>query len=736
MILHQFFHGKISNPVQAGINTAGKFYECMHVMKKIVLHALELEKNKNGQETVKKNSSKTGSREAKVAVEHRMELETPLPEHTRAPPALAPSLVGPTGGSTHMERTSRFTQPLAMENQELETLLPVWMDRTRAPIPIHMGPKGGSPHMESISGNITQPLTVKNETPQPVWSVHAPIPTHVGPSKGGFSHSERSGFSSSLSRHSSGLGSMQDEGSSARLDWNDSTPSFPASAVSAIPTARDYMHTQEIPPLKRHPEDGHRAPLNESNRIWNEANSSPYEPVTSPISSRETGTKALLEKQAVLHQSKLARQKLTRDVQLLNLRVLEEQLVNELSDVKEKVVLQHIQVNMALRSELGPEQLNSEKIIEQQLRVKQSKLYQKLVNVAQQIRAVSAAIDEEVPASANPSSVTPRAAGSRDLGQRVSRRVKKELEQQQTIVEDQIETLRMLELEKNLELKEEATKRKIQALKNKLLTSHEVPAGKMGKGGVMSQHGGRGEAWAEQRPARDTLTGDSLYANPQLPPGKDYVTPPKVRTTLSPFNNVDQVPPSLNHMTPPRSSSIDHMTPPQSSASSSSNGHLSSSSSPSHMMTPSTGHVKPSNSHMTPQTGHLTPSTGHMTPQTGHVTPLSGHMTPSTGHMTPSTGHTTLSTSHTTPSTGHMTPQTRHMTPLTPSTGHVTPSTGHMTSPSPTRAKLTLPEEVKETEYMSAVQKQRVRVSKIRRCIVAATVIQRAWRQRRNQQLT
>lgn len=42
--------------------------------------------------------------------------------------------------------------------------------------------------------------------------------------------------------------------------------------------------------------------------------------------------------------------------------------------------------------------------------------------------------------------------------------------------------------------------------------------------------------------------------------------------------------------------------------------------------------------------------------------------------------------------------------------------------------KLTLPEEVKETQYMTAVQRQKARVSKIRRCIVAATLIQRAWR--------
>lgn len=44
------------------------------------------------------------------------------------------------------------------------------------------------------------------------------------------------------------------------------------------------------------------------------------------------------------------------------------------------------------------------------------------------------------------------------------------------------------------------------------------------------------------------------------------------------------------------------------------------------------------------------------------------------------------------------------------------------------RQRLALPEEIEETEYMSALQKQKARVSRIRRCIVAATVIQRAWR--------
>lgn len=51
------------------------------------------------------------------------------------------------------------------------------------------------------------------------------------------------------------------------------------------------------------------------------------------------------------------------------------------------------------------------------------------------------------------------------------------------------------------------------------------------------------------------------------------------------------------------------------------------------------------------------------------------------------------------------------------------------------RQKLTLPEEIKETEYMSAIQRQKARVSRIRRCIVAATVIQRAWRDYKDEKL-
>ena len=59
----------------------------------------------------------------------------------------------------------------------------------------------------------------------------------------------------------------------------------------------------------------------------------------------------------------------------------------------------------------------------------------------------------------------------------------------------------------------------------------------------------------------------------------------------------------------------------------------------------------------------------------------------------------------------------------------ISPVSSCSKTPQPkSRQKLTLPDEIKETEYMSAIQRQKARVSRIRRCIVAATVIQRAWR--------
>ena len=48
--------------------------------------------------------------------------------------------------------------------------------------------------------------------------------------------------------------------------------------------------------------------------------------------------------------------------------------------------------------------------------------------------------------------------------------------------------------------------------------------------------------------------------------------------------------------------------------------------------------------------------------------------------------------------------------------------------PVPSQNKLSVPEEKRELEYQSSLQKQKARVARIRKCISAATIIQRAWR--------
>ena len=55
-------------------------------------------------------------------------------------------------------------------------------------------------------------------------------------------------------------------------------------------------------------------------------------------------------------------------------------------------------------------------------------------------------------------------------------------------------------------------------------------------------------------------------------------------------------------------------------------------------------------------------------------------------------------------------------------------SSNNATPKSVTKQRLAVPDTVKETEYMSAVSKQKARVSRIRKTIQAAIIIQRAWR--------
>ena len=60
-ILNDFFHGKLDNPVRAGINTTAKFQECLFVMREIVLHALGIQRQQQSSKI--KAASKTRSEE-------------------------------------------------------------------------------------------------------------------------------------------------------------------------------------------------------------------------------------------------------------------------------------------------------------------------------------------------------------------------------------------------------------------------------------------------------------------------------------------------------------------------------------------------------------------------------------------------------------------------------------------------------------------------------------------------
>ena len=358
----------------------------------------------------------------------------------------------------------------------------------------------------------------------------------------------------------------------------------------------------------------------------------------------------------------------------------------------------------------------------------------------------------------------------------------------------------MVEMEKQLELKEMATRQKIQALKQKLLGTSG--GAEMRERGISRDQEHRDGYYQQRGSNRRVLVGGDSFSHvasqdppalngplrPSNPYNKGYAALSKNQPATPLFSDTGTPPASASLMTDhmkPRSFA-DHVIPPPSS------GHTSSSFGD--RMRPTYGDSVPTTSsfsdnistpyHMTPSTNHMTPSTNHMTSSTNHMSPSTDHKPPSictnssttalpsssNGYMTPHSGigHTSSSSSYATSSpslSSHMTSKPMlngHVMTTTPNShitssakGHTTspltspstpndnntPQCGHMTSPSdhmtttsastPTsREKLTLPEEVKETQYMSAVQKQRVRVSRIRRCIVAATVIQRAWRAR------
>lgn len=70
----------------------------------------------------------------------------------------------------------------------------------------------------------------------------------------------------------------------------------------------------------------------------------------------------------------------------------------------------------------------------------------------------------------------------------------------------------------------------------------------------------------------------------------------------------------------------------------------------------------------------------------------------------------------------------KEVTTTTQSTSSTSSPNDRVNSKPVSRQRLAVPDTIKETEYMSAVTKQKARVSRIRKAIQAAVVIQRAWR--------
>jgi hypothetical protein len=297
-------------------------------------------------------------------------------------------------------------------------------------------------------------------------------------------------------------------------------------------------------------------------------------------------------------------------------------------------------------------------------------------------------------------------------------------------VEHQIEKLKIMEMEKQLELKEAATKRKIQALKQQLSSANQES--RMGEGNP------RRDSVQERGQERNYYPRKNTGDNHMIAQGPSALEPsfaPKFRskatqaTVISPFSDVAHPTstPLTDHVTlsPFVATTFSHVTPPVSADVTPLVTTAPPSSITSHTNTPFSA------DHMTPPT---TFSSSHTTHPSHVITSPSTSVTvsayiSSTNPQTLSSNEVTLPNdrNHVITADGH---KMSSPTTSTPQANHTAPHRGDIATTPTCKEKLTIPEEVKETEYMSAVQKQKVRVSRIRRCIVAATVIQRAWRAR------
>ena len=108
-------------------------------------------------------------------------------------------------------------------------------------------------------------------------------------------------------------------------------------------------------------------------------------------------------------------------------------------------------------------------------------------------------------------------------------------------------------------------------------------------------------------------------------------------------------------------------------------------------------------------------------------TTASSHNTPTSDHKPEHTDKTKQAVSPPSVEKKEVNNMTEPKSCANSSSNDTIATAAHNTKPM-TRQRLAVPDTIKETEYMSAVTKQKARVSKIRRAIQAAIVIQKAWR--------
>ena len=248
-------------------------------------------------------------------------------------------------------------------------------------------------------------------------------------------------------------------------------------------------------------------------------------------------------------------------------------------------------------------------------------------------------------------------------------------------VNEQIEKLRKSQVEKKLELREAATRRKLLALKqqftNAQTTTHHSstsspPASSLSPSSQQNQSR-IGPVTPILSPS-DTPTRGELRSGPSAP-----ISPPSGTST---------------HITTHRTSTAQSL--------------------------PSTSVSNHSTSHSGPDTPFLSPTDtpSHSSSHTGPATPtLSPNYTPT--HSTSRNGLAALRE------------RLQVTSPNSDKTGklHSSVSTSKDSRETPRRQQpVAIPEENKETQFLSQCQRQQERVSRIRRAMAAATLIQRAWR--------